>query len=229
MKETVVVSLGGSVLYSGEKFDSAKAKMLCGVFNKAAKRFRLVVVTGGGPLARRKVEEIRKKGGSEFHADTVAIQATRDNAKKVVRLLKNGFFIKRFSQTPALLAKGKIVVSGGMIPGITTDSVSVLFAELVGAKRVVNVSNVDGIYDSDPRKNPSAKKFSSLSHEKLVAMASKADSRKARVNFVFDLVASKLAARSRIPLFFVSSASAALEKALAGLKTNGTMVWHNQP
>jgi len=220
-KETVVVSLGGSVLYSGEKFDSAKAKKICGVLNKAAERFNLIVVVGGGPLARKKVEFIRKKGGSEFHADTVAIQATRENAKKVEKLLKNGVFVTQFSQAPALLAKGKTVVSGGMIPGITTDSVSMLFAEMAGAKRLVNVSNVDGIYDSDPRKNPYAKKFARLTHEKLVRMAAEADSRKARENFVFDLVAAKLSARSKMPLFFSSSDSRALEKALLGIKTYG--------
>ncbi|MFH1056695.1 MAG: UMP kinase [Candidatus Micrarchaeota archaeon] len=222
MRETVVVSLGGSVLYSNGKFDSAKVNGFCKILVAASKKTGLVVVVGGGPLARKKVDAVRKAGGSEFHADVVAIQATRENARRVAKFLKNSVFVTDFSKAPSLLARGKIVVSGGMIPGITTDTVAVLFAELAGARRLVNVSNVAGIYTADPRKNAGAKLIRRLSHEKLVRMASKADSRKARVNFVFDLVASKLAARSRISLYFVSAGN--FQKALFGRAFSGTVV-----
>jgi len=224
MKHTVVVSLGGSVLYSDGKFDDAKAKVLCGIFGKAAKKSSLVLVVGGGALAQKRVEQARTKGASEFHSDTIAIQATRENARRVARLLKNGVFIKNFNQAPLLLKKGKIPVSGGMMPGITTDSVSVLFAEMLGARLVVNVSKAAGVYDSNPSKNPKAKKFARLSHDALVGLAMRFDSRKARENFVFDVVACKLAARSKISLSFVSSNPVELEKALEGRKFSGTIV-----
>src|SRR3989344_4600676 len=144
--------------------------------------------------------------------------------RRVARLLKNGVFIKNFNQAPLLLKKGKIPVSGGMMPGITTDSVSVLFAEMLGARLVVNVSKAAGVYDSNPSKNPKAKKFARLSHDALVGLAMRFDSRKARENFVFDVVACKLAARSKISLSFVSSNPVELEKALEGRKFSGTIV-----
>jgi len=224
MKHTILVSLGGSVLYSDGKFDDAKAKVLCRVFEKATGRFGLVLVVGGGALAQKRVEQARAKGVSEFHSDLIAIQATRENAARVSRILKNGVFIKNFNEAPSLLKKGKIPVSGGMIPGITTDAVSVLFAEMLGATRVVNVSKSAGVYDSNPSKNPKAKKFARLSHDGLVGLAMRFDSRRARENFVFDVVACKLAARSKIPLSFVSSNPAELEKALLGRKFAGTVV-----
>jgi len=139
--------------------------------------------------------------------------------------LKNPVLVKEFSQAPSVLAKGKTLVSGGMIPGITTDAVSVLFAELLGARRLVNISHAGGVFDSDPRKNPNAKLLRRMSHEKLVRMAAKADSRRARENFVFDLVAAKLSARSRIPLLFVSATDLReLEKTLEGKRFFGTVV-----
>ena len=221
--ETIVVSLGGSTLYEGGKFDLPKAKSICATLNQAAKTHSLVVVVGGGPLARKRVDIIRAKGGSEYEADSEAIGATRENAKRIAGLLKNSFFVTDFGQAPALLNKGKTVVSGGMIPGITTDAVSVLFAELVHAKLLVNISNVDGVYTADPRKNKRAKLIRRMTHEKLVALAAKGDSRKARENFVFDLVAAKLAARSGITVHFVSSNE--LENAMNQEKTlKGTIV-----
>ena len=219
MKETLVISLGGSTLYQGGEFDFPKAKSICAALNQAAKTLSLVVVVGGGPLARKRVDRVRERGGSEFQADSAAIEATRENAKRIQGLLKNSFFVTDFGQAPALLEKGKIVVSGGMIPGITTDAVSVLFAELVHAKRLVNVSNVDGVYTEDPRKNPRAKLIRRMTHEQLVRLAVKSDSRRARENFVFDLVAAKLAARSKITVLFVSASG--LEKALADNKNLG--------
>jgi len=224
VKQAVVVSLGGSVLYSGDKFDNAKAKAVCSVFEKASKKFSIVIVVGGGALAQKRVEQMRSKGGSEFHADKIAIEATRENARRIARLLKNGVFVKSFNEAPTLLEKGKIPISGGMIPGITTDAVSVLFAEMLGAKRVVNVSKAAGVYDSNPSKNPKAKKFSKLSHDELVGLAMRFDSRRARENFVFDVVACKLAARSKIPLSFVSSNPADMQNALDGKSFSGTRV-----
>ncbi|MEM4254856.1 MAG: UMP kinase [Candidatus Norongarragalinales archaeon] len=224
MKPAVVVSLGGSVLYSGEKFDYAKAKALCSVFEKSAGKLNLVVVVGGGALAQKRVERARAKGASEFHSDKIAIGATRENAKRVAKQLKNGVFIRRFNEASPLLKKGRIPVSGGMMPGITTDAVAVLFAEMLGAKRVVNVSKAAGVYDSNPSKNPKARKFSKMSHDELVGLAMRFDSRRARENFVFDVVACKLAARSKIPLYFVSSDSKELSNALEGRNTKGTVV-----
>ncbi|MBS3070278.1 hypothetical protein J4220_02105, partial [Candidatus Micrarchaeota archaeon] len=63
-----------------------------------------------------------------------------------------------------------------------------------------------------------------LSHDALVGLAMRFDSRKARENFVFDVVACKLAARSKISLSFVSSNPVELEKALEGRKFSGTIV-----
>jgi len=98
----------------------------------------------------------------------------------------------------------------------------VLFAELLGAKRVVNVSNVDGVYTADPKKNKHARLIKRMTHGQLVALAVKSDSRKARENFVFDLVAAKLAARSKITVQFSSVKN--LAKALLKKSFGGTTV-----
>lgn len=224
MKNTVVVSLGGSTLYSNGKFDSAKARRLAPVFSQASKHFNLVIVVGGGVLAQKYSEQARKESGSEFDCDLAAIGATHVNARKMAKHVKGSVFVRTFAEAVKPFEKGKILFSGGMMPGMTTDSIAVLYAEFLRAARVVNVSNVDGIYSADPKKNSRAKKFSRLTHEQLVALAAKFDSRKVRENFVFDLIACKLAARSKIPVYFVSADPEEIERALFGWNVSGTLV-----
>ena len=52
------------------------------------------------------------------------------------------------------LAEGKVVVMGGLKPGITTDAVAALVAERVEADLLVKGTDQDGVYDKDPQKTP---------------------------------------------------------------------------
>ncbi|HLD00055.1 MAG TPA: UMP kinase, partial [Patescibacteria group bacterium] len=50
----------------------------------------------------------------------------------------------------------------GWRPGWSTDYVAVRLADNYGIKRIVNLSNIDYVYDSDPRKNSRAKRFTEI-------------------------------------------------------------------
>jgi len=114
---------------------------------------------------------------------------------------------------------------GGTIPGITTDTDSVLLAEAIGADRLINISNVDGVYDSDPAKNPQAKMFKSMTHAQLMELANSSDTRAPGTHFVFDMVACKLIARSGIELHFVGGKNIEdLPKAMEGKTHRGTVI-----
>ncbi len=114
---------------------------------------------------------------------------------------------------------------GGTIPGITTDTDAALLAEALHAKKLVNMSNVDAIYDSNPKTNPNAKKYSKLFYTDLVSLAARGDSRRAGENFVFDLVASKIIARSGIEAHFVNGRNLdEVKKAIEGKTHSGTVV-----
>lgn len=191
-------------------------------------RQKFGIVAGGGKTAREYASAAMEFCGNNFVADEAAIAATKLNAQLALSLFRGAacpeVFVD-FGRAAAALASHRIVVMGGTIPGITTDADAVLLAEAVGAERLVNLSNVDGIYDSDPKKNPSAKKIGRMSHAELVGMAQKSDQRMPGTNFVFDTVACKLAARSRIDLHFVGGKNIKeLGNAIKGKKHSGTVV-----
>jgi uridylate kinase len=64
------------------------------------------------------------------------------------------------------LEKGRVVIFGGGTgnPYFSTDTAAALRANEIGAEIILKATKVDGIYDSDPKKNPKAKRFNSVTY-----------------------------------------------------------------
>ncbi len=65
------------------------------------------------------------------------------------------------------LEKGRVAIFGAGTgnPYFTTDTAAVLRAAEIGAEVVLKATNVDGVYDSDPNKNPQAVKYDRISYD----------------------------------------------------------------
>src|SRR6476619_1917090 len=65
------------------------------------------------------------------------------------------------------LEKGRVVIFGGGTgnPYFSTDTAAALRANEIGAEVVLKATKVDGVYDSDPKKNPQAKRFRQISYQ----------------------------------------------------------------
>lgn len=223
--DTVVLSLGGSLVNPGKPdahYVASLARLLRGM------KCKFGIVVGGGRLARQWADAVRRKGGSEFEADEAAIKATKKNAQFVIDAIKkdvNGKVCDTFDEARKQAKKHKFVVMGGTIPGITTDSDSVLLAECLRAARVLNLSNIDGVYSDNPVRNPRAKKYRRMAYAQLIELAGKNDMRKAGTHFVFDFIACKLIARSKIEAHFVHGKNLLdVRKAIEGRQHGGTVV-----
>lgn len=225
----VVLSIGGSAINPKGEPDLNFLKSIARMIKKSKNSFG--IVAGGGSIARTYAKAARKLGAGEYEADSIAITATRQNAQLLISaLLAAGVKVYRnvitdFDTAKQAAESNRVVVMGGTIPGITTDTDSVLLAEAIGAKRLVNISNVDAIYSSDPRKNPKAKRYSKMGYMELNALAVESDKRTAGMHFIFDMLACKLIARSGIEGHFVSGKKMKdVENAIEGRKHSGTVV-----
>ena len=69
------------------------------------------------------------------------------------------------------LEKGRVVLFGCGIgcPFFSTDTAAVLRAAEINADVILLAKNVDGVYDSDPAKNPAAAKFDAITYEEVLA------------------------------------------------------------
>jgi uridylate kinase len=114
------------------------------------------------------------------------------------------------------LAAGRIIVLGGGTgnPFFTTDTTAVLRAVEVGADAVLKATNVDGVYSSDPKKDPKATRFDALTHQDAIA----------RDLRVMDATAFALARENMMPIIVFSIQEAgAIEAVLRG-KGRATVV-----
>lgn len=158
--------------------------------------YRFIIITGGGKLARKYVEAgSRIDDITDEDKDWLGIHATRMNGhflRTVFRkhahptICKNPYDLESF-----LKAKESILIAAGYRPGNSTDYIAVLLAKQFGAKKIANLSNIDYVYDKDPRKNPDAKKIEKIAwsdFQKIVG-----DKWNPSSNLPFDPVASKLA------------------------------------
>ena len=114
------------------------------------------------------------------------------------------------------LEKGRVVIFGAGLgaPFFSTDTTAAQRALEIGAEVVLMAKGVDGVYDSDPRKNPDAKKFDKLTYDEVLQKGLK----------VADATAISLCRDNDLPIVvFNLLENGNIAKAVAG-KTIGTII-----
>lgn len=114
------------------------------------------------------------------------------------------------------LEKGRVVILAGGTgnPFVTTDSAAALRGREIGANILLKATKVDGVYDSDPDKNPHAERYDRLTYQKVLHDRLK----------VMDLGAFEMCQEAKLPiLVFDFKAERAIERAIAG-QPIGTLV-----
>ncbi len=216
--EKIVISMGGSI------FENALEKDVKSTVDVFKNYDNYAIVVGGGPLARERIKFLRELGASEYHLDKMGIQATRLNALTISLALGNLIPIpSSIDEAIDILQSYGKVVMGGTEPGHTTDAVSLLLAEAWGAKSVFNVTNVDYLYDKNP-KEKGANKIEKISYRKLMDLLTE-EEKKAGSNFPIDILSINIAMRSNIEIFILSYKDREnLKNALDGKDFRGTVV-----
>lgn len=221
-----MISLGGSVLVPGDD-DGRYLRELAIVLRDASKEARIFAVTGGGRIARYYIDTGRALGLSERILDEFGIHATRLNARLLATALRgiaNREPATSYAEALRLARRHRIVLMGGTRPGHTTDRVSASLAGVVRATRIVNATSVDGVYSADPKTDPGARLLERMGFADLVRLAGEGH-RRAGPSVVFDPVAARVLAKSRIPLAVVHGRDlVALRAAIRGSAFHGTLV-----
>jgi len=223
----VVVSVGGSVLFTGDR-DIEFFQQLADRLKRLGAERPLVVTTGGGRTAREYIQLGRALGLTEFELDEVGIEVTRLHARLLAARIGPPTPSRPPTTVPAvveLLRSGSPVVLGGTEPGHTTDGVAALVAVRLRAARVVNATDVDGVYEHDPHTHPEARRIERLTWPEFRAMVHSGTSGEAGQNFLFDRLGVEALARARIPLLVVPGRDLDnLEAAILGKPFRGSYV-----
>lgn len=161
----IIVSVGGSLIAPDEIDIEFVASLKDLITTHVAKGTRFVIITGGGKTARRYQQAAASLTPlTSEDLDWLGIHATRLNGHLLRTIFKDLAYptvIKRFDEIDTA-TEAPVIIAAGDRPGHSTDYDAVAIAETLGATSVVNLSDTDYIYDSDPHTNPNATPFKKI-------------------------------------------------------------------
>ncbi len=195
--ETYVLSLGGSLVVPKTGIDTQFLKEFNTFIRHqvSVKKRRFFIVVGGGETAGRFINAGKETLGHELtneDLDWLGIHSTRLNAQ-LVRTIFRDIADPRVIKHYEIILKidQPIAVAAGWKPGWSTDFCAVTLSDDYNIKDVINLSNIDKVYDKDPKVDASAKPIDTISWKDYRAMVG--DTWTPRMNVPFDPIASKLA------------------------------------
>ena len=230
MKETIVISLGGSMIVP-EEIDIEFLKEFKNlILSHVATGKRFLIDTGGGRTCRKyqhaakEIIDVSKEDldwigltVNNVNAQLVRVIFGKDACKKVYYDLSEVGLRDSISEYP-------IVIGGALKPGHSSDFDAVLAAKTLGAKKIINLSNIDHVYDSDPKINLNAKKIDEISWADYRNIIPK-EWTYAGLNSPFDPIASKLAQEEGMQVMIMNGKPIDnLARCLNGQKFAGTVI-----
>jgi len=201
----IVVRIGGSVVASPPN-PTLIGKYVDLLKNLRKQGHEIVAIVGGGAIARDFIRVAGELGLDEEKRDWIAVYVSRLFAQLfLMRLGEAGCKDVPVSLDEAVdyLKRGKIVVMGGLKPGMTTDTVAAMIGEKMNADLLVKASDVDGIFTKDPKKYPDAKKIDELEFDDLSPLFEE-NRHKAGIHQILDPEAVKILKKSRMKMVVVN-------------------------
>lgn len=225
-EEIIVISLGGSLIIPDQIDVEFLREFKKVILDHVEKGKKFIIVTGGGRFCRRYQEALKSLANTSIEdLDWLGIFSTRFNAE-FLRLVFEEFAYSEIVTDPTIgisLDRPLIMIGAGWKPGWSTDYDSVILAKSVGAKKIINLSNTDYLYDSDPQKNPNAQKIEKISWKEYRELIPKEWD--PGLNSPFDPIASGLAEREGIEVTIMNGKPISnLENYLEGKKFLGTVI-----
>ena len=157
MKETIVMSVGGSLIVpDGGVNISFLSKLNAFIRKNITKNRRFILVAGGGTTARNYISAgkgvIKKITNDDL--DWLGVHSTRLNAhllRTIFRDIAHPRIIDNYDRR-LYNPSEPVIIAGGWKPGWSTDYCAVLLARDYGAHLMLNLSNIYYVYTKDPKK-----------------------------------------------------------------------------
>lgn len=226
----IIISVGGSLIVPDGidlNFLSNFKKTILGQIKKGQ---RFIIICGGGRTARNYQNAAAKITPlTTEDLDWIGIHATRLNAHLIQAVFREESHPQiNINPREDLDFKEPILVAAGWMPGCSTDYDSVLLAKKFNANKMVNLSNIDWVYDKDPKYNPDAKKIEEINWEEFRELIPKEWT--PGLSSPFDPKASKEAQEIELEVAVINGNKLKnLESYLNGQKFIGTRISGSRP
>jgi uridylate kinase len=192
----IVISVGGSLIVPDGGVNTVFLDRLNKLIrSQVVKGRRFLLVAGGGKIARQYIEAGREVIGNVTNEDLdwLGIHATRFNAhllRTIFQDIANPRIVINYEKKIEDW-KEPVAIGAGWKPGWSTDYDAVILARDYKASVVINLSNIDGVYDKDPKKFKDARIIKKITWEEMEKIVGTKWS--PGMNAPFDSTATKLA------------------------------------
>lgn len=224
-KDTIVIAMGGSLLVP-EKIDLdflKKLKDMIRYFTNDG--YQIALVIGGGKTCRYYQAAAREFNNvTDVDLDWIGIKTIRLNCELILRSFSDldihPEVIEKWEEAAGITES--LIVVGAWEPGCSSDKDAIELADVLEAKQVVNFSNTTHVYSEDPRINPNATKFETLSWDEYRNLIP--NEWKPGMSAPFDPVASELAQQHDMTVAILGASVENLENYLQGKEFEGTII-----
>lgn len=203
--KTIVISLGGSLVFPGDNIDvSYLKKFRQFILSLVRKKYRIIIVVGGGRInskynkAAKEVAKIKP-----VDLDWLGIKAANTNSELIRTILADYAYAEVvLNPHSRLKTKKPIVIGSAWKPGCSTDMRAVQFALNIKADKVINLTDVDYVYDRDPGRYKNAKPLRQVSWPQYKKMFGTKWT--PRLSAPFDPIATRLACSKGIEVVILN-------------------------
>ena len=224
MSEYAIISLGGSLVVP-EEIDVPFLKKFRSLIISHLKSRKFIIIVGGGRTCRKyqkAAKEITKPTQEDL--DWLGIHSTRLNAQLMhttFREVAHPLVLRNYYET--IKTTKSVIIATGWKPGHSTDYDSVMWAKNLKSRTIINLSDIDYVYDRDPDLDKSAKPFERLSWDDFRRIIGNEWS--PGINAPFDPVASREAQKLGLKVVIMNGKNLSnLKDFLEGKKFKGTII-----
>ena len=225
-KQKFIISLGGSLVVPSAGIDWRFLKKFRALILEQTKRGKKFFIIAGGGTTCRQYNEAAKKiiAVSSDDLDWLGIYSSHLNARLLKAVFRQAAYAEIIKDpTIHFRTKKKIIIGGGWRPGWSTDFVATIIAQEYKVKTIINLSNVDYVYDKDPKKYKNVNKLKQLTWPEFRRIVGSKWS--PGLNLPFDPIASQKGEELGLRVVIMNGKKLKnLKNFLAGKKFKGTVI-----
>jgi len=225
-KKVIVLSLGGSLIIPND-VDITFLEKFKIIIKKNTKKYKFIVVCGGGSIARKYISALESLGLNEEFQSFSGISATRMNARFMSYLFginpEQGI-PHTLSEVKKYIKKQNVIFCGALEykPNQTSDSTAAGIAHDFKTN-FINLTDVSGLYDRNPSKFKNAKFIPKISWKDFFEMSNKTKFKPGQ-HFVLDQTAARMILRNKIVTHILGKDLKQFDNLLNHRKFKGTTI-----
>ncbi|MEM0231189.1 MAG: UMP kinase [Candidatus Woesearchaeota archaeon] len=222
--QTVIISLGGSVIVPNEINVDFLKNFRRVILECIRLGKKILIVCGGGSTARKYMSSAAKVSRvSKEEEDLIGIMATKLNAQLVKTIFGRSAYEEILTDPNSRISgEHRLLIAAGYKPGCSTDYDAFLWAMRFRVRKIINVSNIDYVYDKDPSRFKDAKPLKYVSWKEFRKLVG--SKWVPGMNMPFDPVASLNCEKHKIVVNIVGTRASNIKRAILGKEFEGTTI-----